>query len=116
LGGDHQPEVGACSVALTRRSFLRLLGLGAAGVAAIPCLPSLQAQKPPRPRLTDDQLGIAIRYVQQYDIQADRWPTRMNGYAIVPVDRFFNPRTEIPRQYAESIAARIPGQSWRGRA
>jgi hypothetical protein len=64
-------------MALTRRSFLRLLGLGAAGVAAIPCLPSLQPAKPPRPQLSDDKLGIAIRYVQQYDIEADRFPTRM---------------------------------------
>lgn len=34
--------------------------------------------------LTDKQTGISIRFVKEWDIQADQHPTRMDGWAMKP--------------------------------
>lgn len=50
-----------------RRAFIKRLALGAAVVVAAPVLAELVAAAPPA-RLVDRNLGISIRFIQQWEI------------------------------------------------
>lgn len=67
---------------MTRRDLLRLL-LAAPLAAAVDVeqflwVPSPMVTVPAMPlRVVDTATGISIRFVRQYDISTDRWPSRI---------------------------------------
>lgn len=72
---------------LDRRAFLKILGGSAAVALAAPMLdleallwtPATQVVVPDLPWcLTDKTLGISIRFIRQYDVQADKFLRRFD--------------------------------------
>lgn len=84
---------------MTRRNFLRAVGVAAAALVADPelalwkpgaktiVLPPATGWK--LPAVSDKQIGISLRYIREYDIAADRFSVKLDvlyGMAVLRPD------------------------------
>lgn len=75
-----------------RRSFLRRLGEAAVALTLARHLPGIAPSAPVVPPpvlldrvLLDRETGISMRFVQNYDVQGEKWVNRFDVFMAMPV-------------------------------